>query len=208
MTGRIHGQRSSMGCRVVQGFGGLHPFHVLEDLLRAFRSSITPFLPHEDQRTHVFPPYPCAGASPTNPDGVFLGGVTTERPRRDRRRRVHHSADGHGLLVPLCTRRRSCSGDGQWSRPKSEGNPVQQTLTEHGLTATTLHKQFLREEPRVTGMHIGGTGRGKELAECVRRFFRAWLRCAAATGRMPRPIPARTRSTPTRLPRRSARRTG
>lgn len=52
-----------------------------------------------------------------------------------------------------------------------EVQPVQQVLVEHDLTATALHKHFLREEPRVMYMHIGGTGSEKALAEGVRAVF-------------------------------------
>lgn len=54
---------------------------------------------------------------------------------------------------------------------EEEVKPVQQTLVEHGLTATALHKHFLREEPRVMYMHIGGAGTEEELAEGVRAVF-------------------------------------
>jgi len=54
---------------------------------------------------------------------------------------------------------------------ETEVKPVQQTLTRHGLTATALHKHFLREEPRVVYMHIGGTGTEQALAEGVRAVF-------------------------------------
>jgi len=54
---------------------------------------------------------------------------------------------------------------------ESEVGPVQQTLVEHGLTATALHKHFLREEPRVMYMHIGGTGSEEALAQGVRAVF-------------------------------------
>lgn len=54
---------------------------------------------------------------------------------------------------------------------ESEVKPVQQTLVEYGLTATALHKHFLREEPRVMYMHIGGTGTEQALAQGVRAVF-------------------------------------
>jgi len=54
---------------------------------------------------------------------------------------------------------------------ETEVKPVQQTLARHGLTATALHKHFLREEPRVMYMHIGGTGTEQALAEGVRAAF-------------------------------------
>ena len=54
---------------------------------------------------------------------------------------------------------------------EEEVKPVQQTLTRHSLTATALHKHFLREEPRVMYMHIGGTGPEAELAKGARAVF-------------------------------------
>jgi len=54
---------------------------------------------------------------------------------------------------------------------ETEVKPVQQTLDRHGLTATALHKHFLRESPRVMYMHIGGTGTEQALAEGVRAVF-------------------------------------
>lgn len=51
---------------------------------------------------------------------------------------------------------------------EEEVKPIQQVLTEHPLTATALHKHFLREEPRVMYMHIGGAGDEEALAQGVR----------------------------------------
>lgn len=51
---------------------------------------------------------------------------------------------------------------------ESEVRPVQQTLLAQGLTATALHKHFLREEPRVVYMHFGGRGSEAELGGAVR----------------------------------------
>lgn len=48
---------------------------------------------------------------------------------------------------------------------------VQQVLIEHDLTITGLHNHFVREEPDVMYMHIGGQGAEKELAEGVKAIF-------------------------------------
>lgn len=45
---------------------------------------------------------------------------------------------------------------------------VQRRLIEHGLTVTGLHNHFVREEPDVMYMHIGGTGAEEELARGVK----------------------------------------
>lgn len=54
---------------------------------------------------------------------------------------------------------------------ETEVGAVQQVLTENGLTATALHKHFLREKPRVMYMHIGGSGPEEELASGVKAVF-------------------------------------
>lgn len=48
---------------------------------------------------------------------------------------------------------------------------VQQTLIEHGLKVTALHNHFVREQPSVMYMHIGGQGTEKELATGVKAVF-------------------------------------
>lgn len=48
---------------------------------------------------------------------------------------------------------------------------VQQVLIEHGLTITALHNHFVREQPDVMYMHIGGQGPEKELARGVKAVF-------------------------------------
>ncbi len=70
-----------------------------------------------------------------------------------------------------------------------EVKPVQQVLIENGLTATALHKHFLREEPRVVYMHIGGTGSQEELARGVRAVLD---KIAALRGGNPAEAPAET----------------
>lgn len=48
---------------------------------------------------------------------------------------------------------------------------VQQTLIEHGLKVTALHNHFVREQPSVMYMHIGGRGSETELAKGVKAVF-------------------------------------
>lgn len=48
---------------------------------------------------------------------------------------------------------------------------IQQTLIEHGLKVTALHNHFVREQPSVMYMHIGGQGTETELAEGVKAVF-------------------------------------
>lgn len=51
---------------------------------------------------------------------------------------------------------------------EEEVAPVQRALIEHGLTITALHKHFVRENPRVMYMHIGGEGPEEKLAAGIR----------------------------------------
>lgn len=53
----------------------------------------------------------------------------------------------------------------------NEIGPVQKTLIEHGLKATGIHNHFMRDEPPVMYMHIGGSGSEEELARGVRAVF-------------------------------------
>ena len=48
---------------------------------------------------------------------------------------------------------------------------VQQVLVNNGLKMTALHNHFVREEPNVMYMHIGGQGTEKELATGVKAVF-------------------------------------
>ncbi len=70
-----------------------------------------------------------------------------------------------------------------------EVKPVQQVLIDNGLTATALHKHFLRETPRVVYMHIGGTGSEEELASGVKAVFD---KIAELRGGNPAEAPAET----------------
>lgn len=49
--------------------------------------------------------------------------------------------------------------------------PVQQEVIEQGLTVTAIHNHFVRNEPDVMYMHIGGMGGEKELAAKVKAVF-------------------------------------
>ena len=49
--------------------------------------------------------------------------------------------------------------------------PVQQEVIKQGLTITAIHNHFVRNEPDVIYMHIGGMGDEKELAKSVKAVF-------------------------------------
>lgn len=89
------------------------------------------------------------------------------------------SVDGFQIIPPM--------GLGSWAAftPTAEGAlvmgdlvvrdneiaPVQQVLVESGLTVTGLHNHFVREEPSVMFMHLGGDGTEEELALAVKAVF-------------------------------------
>lgn len=54
---------------------------------------------------------------------------------------------------------------------EDEIGPVQQALIENGLTVTGLHNHFVREEPGVMYMHVGGEGTEETLALAVKAVF-------------------------------------
>ncbi len=49
--------------------------------------------------------------------------------------------------------------------------PVQQEVIKQGLTITAIHNHFVRNTPNVMYMHIGGMGKGEELAAKVKAVF-------------------------------------
>ena len=49
--------------------------------------------------------------------------------------------------------------------------PVQQEVIKQGLIITAIHNHFVRNEPDVMYMHIGGLGDEKELAKSVKAVF-------------------------------------
>ena len=49
--------------------------------------------------------------------------------------------------------------------------PVQQEVIKQGLTITAIHNHFVRNEPDVMYMHIGGMGSEKQLAKSVKAIF-------------------------------------
>ena len=49
--------------------------------------------------------------------------------------------------------------------------PVQQEVIKQGLTITAIHNHFVRNEPDVMYMHIGGMGNEEELAKKVKAVF-------------------------------------
>ena len=52
-----------------------------------------------------------------------------------------------------------------------EIGPVQKVIIDQGMTVTGLHNHFVREEPSVMYMHIGGMGSEEALAEGVKAIF-------------------------------------
>lgn len=48
---------------------------------------------------------------------------------------------------------------------------IQQVLLNHRLTVTGLHNHFVREQPSVMYMHVGGSGTEKELASGAKAIF-------------------------------------
>lgn len=89
------------------------------------------------------------------------------------------SVDDFHIIAPM--------GLGSWAAftPTTEGavvkgdivvredeiGPVQQVLIENGLTVTGLHNHFVREEPSVMFMHVGGEGPEEVLALAVKAVF-------------------------------------
>lgn len=87
--------------------------------------------------------------------------------------------DGFEIIPPM--------GLGSWAAftPSPEGavvmgdivvredeiGPLQQVLVENGLTVTGLHNHFVREEPSVMYMHVGGEGTEEALALAVKAVF-------------------------------------
>lgn len=53
----------------------------------------------------------------------------------------------------------------------NEIGPVQKELAGHGLNATGIHNHFMRDEPGVMYMHIGGKGTEESLAKGVKAVF-------------------------------------
>ena len=54
---------------------------------------------------------------------------------------------------------------------ENEIGPVQRVVLENGLTVTAIHNHFMRDEPKVMYMHIGGMGAEERLARGVRAVF-------------------------------------
>ena len=54
---------------------------------------------------------------------------------------------------------------------ENEIGPVQRVALENGLTITAIHNHFMRDEPKVMYMHIGGMGSEEQLAQGVRAVF-------------------------------------
>ena len=89
------------------------------------------------------------------------------------------TVDGFSIIPPM--------GLGSWAAftPTAEGavvmgdivvqgseiGLVQRAVVENGLTVTGLHNHFVRNQPEVMFMHIGGSGSEDELARGVRALF-------------------------------------
>jgi hypothetical protein len=87
--------------------------------------------------------------------------------------------DGFQIIPPM--------GLGSWAAfmPAAEGamlmgdivvkgeeiGPVQQVVINNGLTITGLHNHFVRDNPKVMYMHIGGMGSEEKLAQGVKAVF-------------------------------------
>ncbi|MBZ9730794.1 DUF1259 domain-containing protein [Salegentibacter sp. JZCK2] len=54
---------------------------------------------------------------------------------------------------------------------ESDLKPVQQEIIRQGLTITAIHNHFVRNEPDVMYMHIGGMGDEKKLGRSVKAVF-------------------------------------
>lgn len=89
------------------------------------------------------------------------------------------SVDGFRIIPPM--------GMGSWIAftPAAEGavvmgdvvvredeiGPVQRVVLDHGFTITGLHNHFVRENPSVMYMHVGGRGSQEHLARGVKAIF-------------------------------------
>jgi hypothetical protein len=87
--------------------------------------------------------------------------------------------DGFKIIPPM--------GLGSWAAFSSTGDgvmlmgdivvtekdlkPVQKEIIDQGLTITAIHNHFVRNEPDVMYMHIGGMGSEKELGQKVKAVF-------------------------------------
>lgn len=112
------------------------------------------------------------------------------------------SVDGFRIIPPM--------GMGSWITftPAAEGavvmgdvvvredeiGPVQRVVLEHGFTITGLHNHFVREEPSVMYMHVGGRGSQEHLARGVKAIFNEVTRLRGGN-----PADARAQSVPNTL---------
>lgn len=56
---------------------------------------------------------------------------------------------------------------------EDEFKPVQKAAIDAGLTITAIHNHFLRDQPKVMYMHLGGMGDAAKLGSAVRRVLEA-----------------------------------
>ena len=54
---------------------------------------------------------------------------------------------------------------------ENEVGPVQRVALENGLSITAIHNHFMRDDPKVMYMHIGGMGPEEQLAQGVKAVF-------------------------------------
>lgn len=54
---------------------------------------------------------------------------------------------------------------------EEELGPVQKVVIDQGMTVTGLHNHFVRENPSMMYMHIGGMGSEEEMAQAVKSIF-------------------------------------
>ena len=73
---------------------------------------------------------------------------------------------------------------------ENELAPVQKAAIANGLTVTGLHNHFVREQPSVMYMHIGGSGKAEDLARGARAVLDAVVK--ARGGKQPATAAAQT----------------
>ncbi|HEY3309100.1 MAG TPA: DUF1259 domain-containing protein [Desulfuromonadaceae bacterium] len=78
---------------------------------------------------------------------------------------------------------------------------VMDAALNNGLDVTALHNHFTFDNPRIMFMHIGGTGKERDLAAAVGKVFAAIKETAGGKGRIPkaRVDPAKSKLMPNKL---------
>ena len=127
--------------------------------------------PGQDDKLSIQTIEAIIGIEGTEQDGEYKVTV----PQND----LDVTVEGFKIIPPM--------GMGSWAAftPTTEGamvmgdiivqedeiGPVQKVVIDHGLTVSGLHNHFVREQPNVMYMHIGGVGSEEELARGVRAIF-------------------------------------